>query len=278
LESPLIFGASSKASVVSNGWSNPANWLAAVITIVLACGLAYLIRRLILRWAKRTQTVASTVQISAQISAGIIVIIGVVTALAFLGVNLAPIVASLGVAGVAAGFALKDIAENYASGVIMGFSNPFQPGDRVIVSGSQLEGTVEELQLRYTVIRSAEGVRILMPNSQVLKNPIENLSANSVRRTNFDVKIAFDSDIDEVRQVALAVVKKLDHVSSSPSPRAYAVEMGDEWLAFRVDFWHEPTVQDRNLIRGAALAATLAAFEKAGVTMPYTAKDDSDGS
>lgn len=171
--------------------------------------------------------------------------------------------------GLTLGFALKDVTENYVSGVIMGFSNPFAPGDQVIIDDGRLEGTVEELQLRYTVIRSTDGVRILMPNALVLKNPLENLTVNGDRRSHFTLGVGFDTDLDAARALAVDTVTGVEGVHEAPPPEAFVEELAGSWVTIRVRFWHGPRNHDRWEVRGRAITATYTAFNEAGIDMPY---------
>lgn len=94
---------------------------------------------------------------------------GVVTALGTAGVNVAALVAGLGLTGFALGFALRDILSNLLAGVLILLYKPFRRGDKILVSG--LEGTVANIDLRYTILEN-EGKRILIPNSNLFTNPI----------------------------------------------------------------------------------------------------------
>lgn len=248
---------------------DPVNWLIALVAIVVSIIVGTLVRRLIHRLAQRQDAVTSMVQIVARLVFGLIVAIGIAIALAQIGVDLTPLLASAGILGLTVGFALKDVAENYVSGIIMGFSNPFEPGDQVIVDDGRLEGTVEELQLRYTVVRSTDGVRILMPNSLVLKNPVENLTVNGTRRSHFTLGVDFDTDLDAARRLAVDTVKGVEGVQESPEPEAFVEELAGSWVTIRVRFWHGPRNHDRWEIRGRAITATFGAFNDAGINMPY---------
>ena len=101
-----------------------------------------------------------------------ILVVGVVTALGTLGVNVAAMVAGLGLTGFAVGFALKDIISNALAGVLILMYQPFRRGDRISVfSNISLEGQVIHIDLRYTTLELADR-RILMPNSLLFTNAI----------------------------------------------------------------------------------------------------------
>jgi len=100
--------------------------------------------------------------------------IGAVSALGTMGVNVAALVAGLGLTGFALGFALRDALSNLLAGVLILVYRPFQVNDRIAVAG--FEGTVSEIDLRYTTLQ-AEGKKFLIPNSTLFTNPISLLEA-----------------------------------------------------------------------------------------------------
>ena len=250
-------------------FSDPSNWIAAGIVIAVGILVAFGVRAAIRRVAKRTDTVTSTVQVMSQVVMVVLVLVTISIALRTLGVDLTPVLAGAGILGIVLGFALKDVAENYVAGILMGFNNPFSPGDQVIVDDGQLEGTIEELQLRYTVIRSSDGIRILVPNSILLKNPIQNLTANGTRRSWFTVGVAFGSDIGEVRRIVQDTLTSIESVLRNPPPEVVVEELSDAWMTLRIRFWHGPTNRDHWHTRGDAIEAVFSALDAAGIDMPF---------
>ena len=115
----------------------------------------------------------SDVNISRVISGiikNIIVIIGFITALGTMGINVSAIVAGLGLTGFAFGFAFKDMLSNFISGVLIFIYEPFQLGDTIVVDGKK--GKVIDINLRYVTLES-EGLQILVPNSLSVSKSIE---------------------------------------------------------------------------------------------------------
>ncbi|MFV0258100.1 MAG: mechanosensitive ion channel family protein [Acidimicrobiales bacterium] len=244
-------------------------WVTAAVVVVIGIAIGTVVGRMIRRLAQRTKAGATAVQISARIASSLIVLVSVFVALTVLGVNLGPILAGAGVVGVVLGFALKDITENYVSGVLIGFNNPFEPGDQIIINDGQLDGTVEELQLRYTVIRTGPGVRLLVPNSLVIKSPLENLTTNGTRRSEFTIGVGFDSDLDQVRELAIKTLLDVEGVEPDPRPEAYVVELAASWVNIRLRFWHLHPRRVAHEVKSRAIIAVFAAMNDAGVSMPY---------
>lgn len=263
----MLDAATNEATTGSDGLDQ---WIGAAIALALAIVIATAVRWAIRRWGQRRDTVTSTVQIMARLAFALIVAVGLYVALQVIGIDLGPVLAGAGIAGIALAFALQDIAENYISGILMGFRNPFSPGDEII-SGDH-EGTVEELNLRYTTIRTYDGVRVLLPNGQVLKSPLTNLSVNGNRRTDFTIGVAYGTDLERARQVAMRAVATVPGVETDRPSQAWVEELAASWITIRVRYWHPPRIADVWEVRNAAIIAVVAAIEGDGIDMPFERK------
>ena len=123
----------------------------------------------VLRVLERTRAHGPIGQLLASIARLTLLVLGLVTALGTLGVNITGIVAGLGLTGFALGFALKDSIANLLAGVMIILYRPFDIGDRIDIGG--LAGNVVKIDLRYTEL-DAEKERVLVPNSKLLTDPI----------------------------------------------------------------------------------------------------------
>jgi small conductance mechanosensitive channel len=124
----------------------------------------------VLRIVERTRAHGPLGDLLARVARVGLVILGFVTALGTLGVNIMGIVAGLGLTGFALGFALKDSIANLLAGVMILLYRPFEVGDRIDVGG--LAGRVTHVDLRYTEL-DADKERVLVPNSKMLTDPIK---------------------------------------------------------------------------------------------------------
>jgi len=140
-----------------------------VIILIIFFILAKLAKRIIISTAERLKFDSSLISIFARASHITLMILGFVTALGTLGINVSALVAGLGLTGFAVGFALKDTISNLLSGILILLYRPFDIGNRIKISG--YEGIVIAIDLRYTELES-EGNKILIPNSKLFTNPI----------------------------------------------------------------------------------------------------------
>ncbi|KAI9135408.1 mechanosensitive ion channel [Acaryochloris sp. CCMEE 5410] len=144
----------------------------AVSSLLILLGfwlISLVIQKIIRRLGKRSHLDQDIVNLIRQVATAVIIIFGITVALGTMGVDVSAIVAGLGLTGFALGFALKDVLSNLLSGILVLTYRPFVRGDWISVSG--LEGTVHEIDLRYTTLETPDE-RILIPNSTLFTNPI----------------------------------------------------------------------------------------------------------
>ena len=142
---------------------------AAIAVFLVFFILAKIIKRIITNSAERLKLDQNITSLLARTSNVMVIIIGIVTALGTIGVNVSALVAGLGLIGFAIGFALKDTISNLLSGILILLYRPFEVGNRIKISG--YEGIVISIDLRYTEL-DAGGDKILIPNSKLFTDPI----------------------------------------------------------------------------------------------------------
>ena len=195
-------------------------------------------------------------------------LLGVLAALTIVFPTVKPVnvLGSLGFFSIAVGFAFRDILENLLAGMLLLFRAPFRNGDEVDVEGTR--GTVVEINLRETVIRTYEGRKVLIPNSTVYKNQLVVQTGYDAVRTEGVVGIAYESDVDRAREAALEALRSTEGVLPTPEPLVLVGELGTSTVDLQLLFWSAPQQRVVRLVRDRALAAVKAALDEAGVEMP----------
>ncbi len=120
------------------------------------------------------------------------------------------ILTAAGIGTFVVGFALKDIGENFLAGFIMAFRRPFRLGDLVQVSG--IKGTVHQMSLRETTLKSLDGRDIYIPNAMILKNPLENFTHDAFMRVEFPLELAMENDVKSAIEDILQCINSLPEV------------------------------------------------------------------
>jgi small-conductance mechanosensitive channel len=194
--------------------------------------------------------------------------IGVLLALAvtFPSVRPVDLLAGLGFFSVAIGFAFKDILENLLAGILLLFRQPFAGGDQIRVGEN--EGTVERITIRETVLTTFAGERILIPNAAVYKGAVHIYTARPRRRSSFVVGVAYETDLDQARSVAIDALAGVHGVLEDPPPEALLVELAASTVDIDVRFWSASWEGDRRLVLDRAIAAVKSAFDGEHIEMP----------
>ena len=130
-----------------------------------------------------------------------------------LGFNASGFVAALGGVGLAVGLALQGSLSNFAAGILIILFKPFKVGDYIVSQGN--EGTVESINILNTVIATAKGQIVTLPNGNLFNNPIVNYSVKEYRRLDVNVGISYDDDFDKAHKVLLDVLEKNDLVDDT---------------------------------------------------------------
>ncbi|MFW5825534.1 MAG: mechanosensitive ion channel domain-containing protein [Marinobacter sp.] len=171
-----------------------------------------------------------------------------------------------GVAGIAVGFAFRNIVENYLAGVLLSARNPFSIGD--FVQMGEFTGTVVRLTSRDTVLMTAEGNHLRIPNSMIMTSPLTNFSRNPLRQFSFRVGVSVDFDPAAARRLGTATLQDLEGVLSDPAPLGIIDALGDSTVELRFFGWIDQRNSDFFKTRSEAIRLVKAAFDKAGIEMP----------
>ena len=192
--------------------------------------------------------------------------IGVLVVLDALGTNFASVVTALGLGGVAVGFALKDILSNLISGILILAMRPFEIGDQIVIG--ETEGTVEQIELRATHIRTYDGRLVLVPNGEVFTSRVTNNTASPLRRASVHIFLGYKEDVGRALPVILDAVKSVPGVTDTPAPSIRLRELGPVSVELDARFWADS--HRANLIdtASAARVAILQALKGAGITLP----------
>lgn len=186
-----------------------------------------------------------------------------------LGVNIAPLIAGLGVTGFILGFAFQESLGNLAAGMMIAINQPFQIGDYVTVG--TISGTVRELNMMAATLFTADNIKVMVPNKVIWGAPITNYTATDKRRIQIAVNIAYGADISKAKRVALDVLRADPRVLDDPAPIAEVIAMGDSAVNLVLRPWTTPS--DYWATFFALNQAVKEAFDREGVKIPLPQMD-----
>jgi small conductance mechanosensitive channel len=205
-----------------------------------------------------------------RLSYGVIFFVGLLIALviAIPGFTPGELVNILGLSSVAIGFAFRDILQNFLAGILLLLTEPFRIGDQIILN--DFEGTVEDIQTRATFIKTYDGRRVVIPNSNLFTNSVTVNTAYKKRRLEYEVSIGYGDDIIHAKRVLLDTVHKIPEVLSDPAPDALVVRLADSSVNIRLRWWVQPPRRFESLIaQDVVLEKIAAALLSEGFDLPF---------
>ncbi len=194
------------------------------------------------------------------------VMAGVLVALDLLGASslVGAVLGSAGVIGLVLGFAFKDIAENYVAGVLLSLRNPFSPGDTVRVDGN--EGKVVALTSRATVLMTADGNHLMLPNGLVFKSVLLNFSRNPKRRFEFVLELRANASLHGALDTGITALKAMPAVLQDPPPAGLILELPAAGATVQFSGWIDQTRNDLAKSRSEALRQVWKALNVVGMS------------
>lgn len=171
-----------------------------------------------------------------------------------------------GLVGLAIGFAVRDTIENYIATILLSLRQPFAAMDFVAIDGT--EGTVARLSSRATILITADGNHVRIPNATVFKAVILNYTRNPERRLEFKVGVDAACDLAGAIMTAQQALGAMDGILDEPPPLAVIEELGDFAVILSVSAWVDQARTDFVKARGEAIRRVKEAFDAAGIAMP----------
>lgn len=193
----------------------------------------------------------------------------IIMALTQLGFQTTSLIALVGAAGLAIGLALKDSLANFAAGIMLVMFRPFKIGD--FVELTDVSGTVKEIKLFSTYLRTTDNKNLIIPNSQVTNDVITNYSAQPTRRIDLVIGVSYDDDVRTAKKIIEDTITAHEKVLSDPEPKVMLNELGASSVNFTVRPWVESA--DYWPVRAELLEQLKYNIEAGGCSFPYPQQD-----
>jgi small conductance mechanosensitive channel len=246
------------------------NILGAVLILILGWGAAKWFSSRVRKSMERSHRIDDTLTpIMAKITKIAILVITILAVLNQFGVQTASIIAILGAAGLAIGFALQGTLSNIASGMMLLILRPFKVGEVVEIGGTM--GVVDEIGLFITEMHTFDNIFISTPNSQVWGNEIKNYSRNEIRRVDMVMGIGYDDDMYQAMAIIREEINNDDRILSDPEPLLEVGELADS----SVNIYVRPWVKTPDVwpVRYALTKKLKERFDEEGISIPYPQRD-----
>ncbi|MGC9359325.1 MAG: mechanosensitive ion channel family protein [Anaerolineae bacterium] len=242
-----------------------------LITAVIVFIITLVLSGIATRWARRflTPKIESQeiVQLLARFLRWALIVVGTLAALEQVDFDVTTFIAGLGVTGLTIGFALQDIARNFVAGIILLVRKPFAIGQAISVAGHS--GSVVDVNMRDTIIRTWDGPLVILPNIDVFGGAITNYSEESHRRRTIYIGVGYGQNLKRATEVFLAATSEVPGVVEDPAPMLHAEELGDSAVTFALRFWIDTTTHGLLDVHSDVVMAINTAAEREGIELPY---------
>ncbi len=245
--------------------------LLAALALFIGLQSIRLLRRIVEKSLAKTNADRGVAQfLDSLIKIGLTTLLILMIAISF-GLDAASVMAMLGSAGVAFALAMQGSLSNCAGGVLILLQKPFVIGDYIIEGSRGQEGTVVEIQLFYTKLRTADDVIITLPNGSLANHNITNYTAVETRRMDVTIGISYDADLKLAKEVLMKVLESEERVLTGLDKKVFVKELGDSAVVLNVrcfflneDYWDG---------RAAVLENCKLALDANNISIPYPQMD-----
>ena len=247
------------------GWSI----LGAIITFIVGWWLIKIVLKILVKVLEKTKIEESLIGFLRTLSDFLLKMILIITTLSMVGVDMTPFFAILGGLAVAIGLALKDSLGNFAAGVMILFFKPFKVGDYIETSG--VSGSVMEIQIMTTVLKTPDNKHIIIPNGKVVTSVITNYSREETRRLNLVFGVGYESDMEKVRGLLQEIIASDERILKEPTPQILMSELADSSVNFSVRMWTKAS--DFWNVNFDMNEKVFKVFNDNGINIPYPQVD-----
>jgi len=198
-----------------------------------------------------------------------VMIFVIIAAISQVGIETTSLIALMGAAGLAVGLALQGSLSNFAAGVLIVVFRPYRVGDFVEAAG--ISGSVEQVQILTTVLRTGDNKQIIVPNSQIMGSIITNYSANDTRRVDMTIGVSYDDDLDKVRATLRELIDADARILKEPEPVIAVSALADSSVNFTVRPWVK--TGDYWGVMFDLTEAIKKRFDEDGISFPFPQQD-----
>ncbi len=245
-------------------------FVASIIVILIFWFLSIVFKKIVHKLLGSRSRHQNLVKVFQRVGGALIFFIGFMIAMviAVPGFTPAKLIGALGIGSVAIGFAFKDIFQNLLSGILLLISEPFRIGDQ-IVSGDY-EGTVEDIKIRATTIRTYDGRQVVIPNSDLYTSALTVNTAYKQRRLQVAVGIGYEDDIEAAKAEIIKALDKIESVSKKATPSVIATGFGGSSIDLMVRWFIEDGTQANKVASiHQVIVGIKNSLDAAGVNIPF---------
>lgn len=217
---------------------------------------------------KYDKTIVNTLAYIGKVGAKIVIVICLI---GYLGIDTSGLTALVTSLGVCAGLAVNGALSNLAGGVLILFTRPFKVDDYIEIPADEISGTVEDIRIVSTKLRTPDNKVIYIPNGTLSNSNIINYSEKETRRLDFTFSISYDSDFEMVKALVMTVLRSHEMTLDDPMPVVRVAEHGRSSINITARAWVKN--DDYWTVKFDVLEAVKTAFDENGIVIPHNQLD-----
>lgn len=213
------------------------NFVLALAILALFSVVARRVRLFVIKLTEKQHKAKNLGIILGKLAQSGVILMGllVVLSILFPSFNPGDLIQLLGIGSVAIGFAFHDLFQNFLAGILLLLTAPFKIGDQIVVQ--EFEGTVEDIAMRATTIKTYDGRRIVIPNTDLFTNSVTVNTAFENRCLEYQFDISFEEDVERVKTIIRQTLAELDGVLRQPAAEVLVVGLTDAGVTLRLSWW-----------------------------------------
>ncbi len=242
-------------------------FLIAIVIFYIGCKLIKLIRKILKRTLNKSKIETGVTQFLDSFVKFVLLTVLIILIASFFGFETTSLIALLGSAGVTIALALQGSLSNFTGGVLILLLKPFKVGDYIIEDTKGNEGTVEEIQMFFTKLKTIDDRIVILPNGTLANASLTNVNQTPIRRVCISVGIAYESDIKEAKNVIKQTVMKNVYLLKDKTIDIYVDELADSCVKIGIRYY----VLNEHYFESkwAVLESIKYALDEAGIKIPY---------
>lgn len=244
------------------------NIIAALLFLAVAWWMAHLVARAIARIAvHRNRPDLGDLLGSLARGAVLVAAFLFAAAIVFPSIHPGDVFATLGIGSVAIGFAFKDILQNLLAGILLLINRPYRRGDQIVVK--DYEGTVERIESRATLIRTYDGRRVVIPNSDIYTSPVVVNTAFEKRRDEIIIGIGYGDDPAAAIDIFVVALAAVDGFLTDPACEVLPWALNDSTVDLKARWWADSARTEQVHVRARVVLALFKAAAANGIDLPF---------
>ncbi len=241
-------------------------WFLAIIIFLSSFFIAAIVKKIVMYRIRKSHSIGMHEEVLLLLERSIyfgVMIVVMVISFQVIGVDLTWV---LGAMSFGLGFAFKDILSNFIGGIVILTQQKLKIGDLIKV-GSKI-GRITTIDARTTQIKALDGTEVIIPNSDMVTDVVQNFTANEFRRISLEVGVHYSTPLDKAVKVTLNAVKKNELVIAEPKSEVLCKRFDDSAILLEVRFWIESTDNWWN-IKSQIIQQIKSDFDEIGITIPF---------